>query len=71
MTQPGETVSKRAVSMQLRPATVERLDQLAADAGLPRATVAALLLEELLPSVTGVRMRLQVTRTGNGGAPAR
>lgn len=76
MTQPGETVRRMGVVKNgkiyvgLSPDAEAKLNELANDAGMMPSRVASALLQELLPTVTGVRMRLQITRAApNGGTP--
>lgn len=56
--------STRQVLIRLTPAADDKLAELARGSGIAKARVAAAMLEELLPSVTGVRQRLQITRNG-------
>lgn len=60
---------KKVVGVSLRPDLAERLDEMAAEAGIHPARLAALFLEELLPTVASVRTRLQITRVPTNGAP--
>lgn len=52
-----------AVTILLSARSFAKLDSIARDAEMTKAKVAALLLDELLPTVQSVRTRLQITRT--------
>lgn len=56
------TTPKKVVGISLEASLVKRLDELAAGAGTTRAALAAALLAELVPTITSVRTRLQITR---------
>jgi hypothetical protein len=60
----------RPMNITLSKAASDQLDELAAGAGIRRAALARALFEELLPTVTGVRHRLQITTRANGARPS-
>jgi hypothetical protein len=64
------TKTGKPINLRLSAAADDKLTALAQSAGIRRTTLATALLEELLPSVSGVRQRLQIERSQNG-APSR
>jgi hypothetical protein len=56
------------VNIRLDQESFDKLKRLAEEAGMYPGALAAALLLELLPTVKGVRRRLQVIRDGAGGS---
>lgn len=64
----GQSTRKSNLNVYVRAETRARLGELARDADMAPTRLAAELLEELVPTITGVRRRLQVTRAGSNGS---
>lgn len=68
-TQPDKSNGPNYLSVRLREESRQRLAEMATEAGIRPGQLAALLLEELLPTVQSVKTRIQIVRTPtNGGA---
>jgi predicted DNA-binding protein len=67
MTLPGKTDTRKAVNIRLSLEADAQLHRLAEEAGIKPATIARELLNELLPTITSVRTRLQITRKPTNG----
>ncbi len=59
---PSDQSVISSFAVKLSPASHERLGEIADEAGITRSRAAALLLEELIPTIAGIKTRLQVTR---------
>lgn len=68
---PKDTSRTRNLSFRLTEADYDKLDALASEAGMTKSAMATALFEELLPTIKGVRRRLQIIREDRGNGAAR
>jgi hypothetical protein len=65
---PVRDISRtKNLSFRLTAADYDKLDALAAEAGMTKSAMATALFEELLPTIKGVRRRLQIIREDSNG----